>query len=143
MRTAILTLAVALIGCATIVSGSHQDIVVSSNPSGAVFEVRNRNNIMVERGETPATIRVDRAKFPYWPQRYRVTMTRGLVERHSLHGTKVNGWYWGNLLFGGPFGLWILDPMTGAAFSFDELLHEDFEPHAPIEPTRSDATTSE
>ena len=114
-------------GCATIVSGTHQDIVVSSNPPGAYFEVRNRDDVMVERGETPSTITVDRAKRPYWPQRYRVTMTYNLVERHSVHGTRMNGWFFWNVILGGLFGMLLVDPMTGAAFAFDELWHEDFE----------------
>lgn len=32
----------------------------------------------------------------------------------------INGWYLGNLLFGGLLGWVIIDPITGAMYKFDE-----------------------
>ena len=34
-------------------------------------------------------------------------------------GSKVEGWYWGNILFGGLIGMIIVDPATGAMYKLD------------------------
>lgn len=113
-------------GCATIVSGTDQEVVVSSNPSGASFEVKNRDRVMVATGETPSTITVARAKSAFRSERYLVTIKNGTDERLQLQRATTNGWWFGNIIFGGPLGM-ILDPMTGAAFAFSKVWFEDFE----------------
>jgi hypothetical protein len=38
---------------------------------------------------------------------------------------KLNGWYFGNIIFGEPLGLLIIDPATGAMFKLEtEFLNE-------------------
>lgn len=34
--------------------------------------------------------------------------------------TSVDGWYWGNFLFGGLIGFLIVDPVTGAMFKVND-----------------------
>jgi len=33
---------------------------------------------------------------------------------------RLNPWFWGNLLFGGPIGLFIVDPVTGAMWKMKD-----------------------
>ncbi|MCH9698173.1 MAG: PEGA domain-containing protein [Gammaproteobacteria bacterium] len=95
-----------LFGCATIVSGTTQNIAVSSNPTGAT--------IVVEPGQyqntfTPASMELERDGGPY-----RVTISHEGYEPYKVTlKTSTNGWLWGNLLLGGLIGI-IVDSSTGA-----------------------------
>jgi hypothetical protein len=42
----------------------------------------------------------------------------------------INGWYFGNLLFGGLIGFLIVDPATGAMWSLDEGVYANLSPIA-------------
>lgn len=108
----LLLIIVALAGCATIMSGKTQEVMITSTPSDA--------NVIIERsiagtsetafsGVTPVTAEL-RRKYEY-----RMTVEMDGYEPASTtleNGT--NGWIWGNLLFGGVIGL-IVDFSNGAA----------------------------
>jgi len=108
----LLLVALFLSGCATIISGQHQDIAISSSPAQAQVKVeRTGNNAMITawEGTTPASLSL-RRKYSYL-----LTLTLDgyqPVEMGLENG--MNGWVWGNLLFGGIIGL-IVDFSNGAA----------------------------
>src|SRR6266566_2573403 len=87
--------AVALCSCASIIHGAHQDVGVSSNPTGAQVSVDGQI-----KGTTPVVANLTRKDnhivrselAGYKP--YETTVTR-----------KVRGWVWGNIVFGGLIGL--------------------------------------
>lgn len=94
--------------CASIIHGSKQEISVDSEPSGAKVTAKLRG---FNLGTTPALITLKRKESPmilrfekegYEP--VEVTMTRG-----------VDGWIFGNIIFGGIIGL-IVDFSNGAAY---------------------------
>lgn len=92
--------------CATIVSGSKQNVKFASNPSSAKIFIDE-----VEVGKTPFEIKLARKsehqvliKLEGY-QTYQTTLTK-----------KFNGWFVGNILIGGLIGL-IIDPITGAMYN--------------------------
>jgi PEGA domain len=97
---------VALSGCATIMHGAHQDVGISSSPTGASVSIDN-----VEKGKTPLVASLKRSDnhivkielAGYQP--FEATIT------HS-----VSGWAWGNLVFGGLIGL-AVDGISGGIYT--------------------------
>jgi hypothetical protein len=96
-----------VIGCATIISGRNQDLPVISNPSGARVIVNGVQQ------QSPCTLVLDR-KQPM----YQVRVEKDGYEPVEITLRKgVNGWIWGNLLFGGIIGV-IVDLCTGSVHKF-------------------------
>lgn len=106
MLLALMLIVFAINGCATIISGSTQNIEVNSTPSGAVVTA-DPGGLKVT---TPGKLILKREKGPY-----KVTFTLDGYEPYSVMlTTGSNGWVWGNLLLGGIVGL-IVDSYTGAS----------------------------
>jgi uncharacterized protein YceK len=95
----------ALSGCATIIHGTHQDVGISSTPTGAEVWVDN-----IKMGETPVIAKLRRKDTHvvklvlngYQP--YETTVTRS-----------VSGWVFGNIIFGGLIGLGV-DAISGSIY---------------------------
>ena len=95
-----------LSGCASIVSGTRQEVRVNSAPSGATVKVDDSIS-----GRTPTTltlsarqshkVRIELAGY----KPYEVTLTQ-----------KLNGWLFGNIFFGGLIGI-VIDLSDGAAYA--------------------------
>ena len=98
--------AVVLCSCASIIHGTHQDVGISSNPTGAQVSVDGQ-----VKGATPIVanltrkdnhiVRIELAGY----KPYETTLTR-----------KVSGWVWGNIVFGGLIGL-AVDAINGALYN--------------------------
>lgn len=95
-----------LSSCATIISGSKQNVSFTSEPSSAKIFIDE-----VEVGQTPFELKLERKsehevmiKLDGY-QTYQTTLTK-----------KFNAWYFGNILIGGLIGL-IVDPITGAIYN--------------------------
>jgi PEGA domain len=95
----------ALASCASIIHGTHQDVGISSVPTGAQVTVDN-----LQSGNTPMVAKLTRKdnhivriSLPGY-QPYDLTLTRG-----------VSGWVWGNLVFGGLVGL-AVDAIDGGMY---------------------------
>jgi len=87
--------AIAASGCATIVGGGgKQQLTFNSEPSEATVTVQGK--VM---GKTPLTVTVDRAKNQV------VTIEKeGYKPFTTQLSTHMNGWFWGNIVFGGLLG---------------------------------------
>jgi len=99
-------LALLIIGCATIIHGTRQNIAVSSVPSGAEVIVKG-----VHMGTTPAVIELKRNE-------------SNIILRFEKEGYEpvevalnrsVDGWIAGNIIFGGLIGL-AVDFISGGAY---------------------------
>lgn len=110
MRKSIISCSLALTllmsSCATVMSGSKQNVKFDSNPGAASIFIDE-----VEVGKTPFEIKLTRKsehtvliKLEGY-QTYQTTLTK-----------KLNGWIFGNILVGGLIGL-IIDPITGAMYN--------------------------
>lgn len=104
-------LGLVLAGCATVMSGSYQDVRVTSTPSGAQVSIQRAAGsemAAVWQGTTPAVASLER-KHSYV---LRVVLD-GYRPVETTLETGTNGWIWGNLLFGGVVGV-AVDLSTGA-----------------------------
>lgn len=91
--------------CASIMHGTHQDVGISSAPTGAAITIDN-----LRSGNTPVIAKLTRKdnhivriEMPGY-QPIDLTLTRS-----------VSGWVWGNVAFGGLFGL-AVDAIDGGMY---------------------------
>ena len=109
---------VLLSGCASIVDGGPRTVQVSSDPPGAKLTIFNKMGKEVCVQTTPATISLKRAKGYFSGEDYKLVFEHADYYPYETHiKSKVNGWYFGNLGFGGLIGFLIVDPATGAMFT--------------------------
>lgn len=126
-----------LSGCATILSGSTQTIAVNSEPDGASTTITNAAGEKVHVGTTPFTVTLKRGAGYFRPETYKVTFEKpGFAPREIEISGTLNGWYIGNIVFGGLIGMIAVDPVTGAMFTLPDTVKGTLEAPKP-------ATTSE
>ena len=126
--------AVVLTGCASIVSKSEYPVAITSNPTGADFTVKRANGLPIASGVTPATITLAASDGYFKPAKYTVEFRRKGVLQSVPLTAKVDGWYFGNILFGGLIGLLIVDPATGAMWSLKDTAIATFQQTADAAP---------
>ncbi|USD62145.1 hypothetical protein J4N45_05020 [Vibrio sp. SCSIO 43140] len=104
-----------LSGCATIVSKDTYPLNIASQPTQARYEIKNEDGTTIDQGTTPSTITLNASNGFFDGADYTITYTKDGFEpvTHTIT-SKVDGWYVGNILFGGFIGLLIVDPATGA-----------------------------
>lgn len=107
-----------LSGCASIVSKSDWPVTISSSHPGVAFTVLNENGVAVANGATPTTITLSASDGYFDGADYRVETPGGVTPLNS----QLNGWYIGNIVFGGLIGLLIVDPATGAMWRLPEVV---------------------
>lgn len=125
MRSTILLLILAtLTGCASIVSNSTYPVTFDSNPTGAYITISDENGNMIYKGSAPMTLTLDASDVIsdgfFDPSTYDVEAS---LAGHNPGRTSISagldGWYIGNILFGGLIGFLIVDPLTGAMWRLD------------------------
>lgn len=134
--------ALALSGCASIFSGTTQNVAIRTTP-GAKFAVTNSYGSQVASGtvgeDATAQINLVRSVGYFSPNAYKVKLSKlGYKPQTVSVDPGVNGWYFGNLLFGGFVGMVIVDPLTGAMFRMVPTTDE-----ALLEPTGEDLAALE
>ena len=116
-----------LTGCASIVGQASQTVHCSSQPSRAAFTVTNADGETVASGTTPMDVQLKAGAGYFKAADYTVTFagadgaTREVKIKRGL-----NGWYFGNILFGGLIGMLVVDPLTGAMWNLEDSVHGDF-----------------
>lgn len=112
--------------CASIVSKSSYPISINSNPSEAKITIVDKKGIEVFQGKTPATLKLEAGSGFFSKARYQVRFEKDGYDVKTVPVEfKLDGWYFGNILFGGLIGLLIVDPATGAMYKLDtEFLNE-------------------
>lgn len=121
MRNAIAAFSVlALSGCASIVSKSDALVGFRSTPPDATVEVINKAGVSVFKGVTPTSTTLSKRRGFFQGETYAVVYTKpNFDDQRFILDTQVSGWYFGNILLGGLIGMLIVDPATGAMWSFD------------------------
>jgi hypothetical protein len=108
-------------GCASIVDGGPQTLAIKSNPSEAklvVYDMRKGEAIL--NATTPYTATLNRGSGYFKPAKYKVVVDKqGYESKEYMIEGNVNGWYLGNLLFGGLIGFLVVDPLTGAMYKLE------------------------
>ncbi|MCP9234628.1 hypothetical protein [Lewinella sp. JB7] len=106
--------------CASIVSKSNYPVVIDSTPSGARITITDKKGVDVYRGNTPATVKLKSGSGFFSKAQYVVNFEmEGYDSGMVPIEYKLDGWYFGNILFGGLIGLLIVDPATGAMYKLD------------------------
>lgn len=112
--------ALSLSGCASIISGKTQTMTFQSTPELSDITILNRDGKKIHVGKAPVTVSLNRGAGFFVPERYTVIFEKEGYEKKEIKVTSsVNGWYVGNILFGGILGLLIIDPATGAMYSLN------------------------
>jgi len=109
-----------LSGCASIISGKTQTMTFQSTPDLSDITIINRDGKKIQVGKAPVTVSLNRGAGFFVPERYTVIFEKeGYEKKEITVCSSVNGWYVGNILFGGILGLLIIDPATGAMYSLN------------------------
>jgi hypothetical protein len=118
--------------CCSIVGKSCYPVTISSNPPGANFILKKNNGLAMATGVTPATISLNSSDGYFKPAKYVVEFSRKGVTQTVPLNASITGWYFGNLLFGGLIGLFIVDPATGAMWKLDDSVIATFNQTASL-----------
>ncbi len=115
---------VLLSGCASIISSSDWPVAIASTPDAASFTVTNKNGTKIHSGTTPQTVTLKSGAGFFESEKYTLHFIKdGFQEKTASLDTNMNGWYFGNLLFGGIIGMLIIDPATGAMYKLPEKMN--------------------
>ncbi|MBL8404776.1 MAG: hypothetical protein JNL16_09570 [Dechloromonas sp.] len=121
MKKALIAIAIAtsLSGCATIIGSTTQPLTIKSTPEGANVVVINRAGEKIHSGVAPMTVTLNRGAGYFKPEIYTIKFDKeGYESKEVVVTGQVNGWYFGNIIFGGLIiGMLIVDPNTGAMYS--------------------------
>jgi hypothetical protein len=106
--------------CASIVSKSKYDVRLSSSPDDATVQVFDRDGREIFNGKTPTQVVLKCGSGYFRKATYTVKYTKpGFLSKEVIINADINGWYFGNLVFGGLIGFLIVDPATGAMYKLD------------------------
>ena len=113
-HVAIIFMLASLIGCATLFTGTSEDISINSIPGGATIVVE-RGNIVVFEGTTPTLAKLRRGKD------YKITLSLEGYKPKTIHLPKggISKAAFLNLL---SIPMWGIDFLTGALYRFDNKL---------------------
>ncbi|WP_022947121.1 hypothetical protein [Methylohalobius crimeensis] len=115
-----------LTGCASIVSDNRYPVTFSTNPSGAEVTIRDENHRTVHRGVTPFTVTLAASDGYFDGMDYTASFQKPCYQPTEVpHNSRLDGWYVGNLIFGGLLGLIIVDPATGSMWRLQDSAHAD------------------
>ena len=129
ITAAIISTAMLTTGCASIVSDSQWPVSVTSTPNHAEYTIRNEDGVTVASGTTPNTVILSSGAGYFDGETYRIHYSKdGYGASDRTVDSSLNGWYFGNLLFGGVIGLAIVDPATGAMWKLPANAHADLSP---------------
>jgi uncharacterized protein YceK len=117
----ILASTILLSGCASIVSKSQYPVSINSYPDGATVTVMNKSGITVLKAKTPTTVTLKASRGFFQPESYTLTYEKdGYQKQITTISAGLDGWYVGNIIFGGLIGILIVDPATGAMWRLDD-----------------------
>ena len=106
-------------GCASIVNSGSRDISIRSQPEGAsVTIVKADTGVTVMKGTTPMSVFLSPKRGYFKGQSYNLKIELpGYTTAEVAINSKISGWYFGNIVFGGLIGMLIVDPATGAMWN--------------------------
>ena len=116
------------VGCASIICGSTQLVQFTSSPDQAQLELISKRGQVIHRGRTPFLMELKRGRGYFLGADLTVRAhADAYTDKEVPIPSNLCGWYWGNILFGGLIGMLIVDPLTGAMFTFPEQVHLNLE----------------
>jgi hypothetical protein len=111
-------LTISLVGCASILDGSTKHVSVKSEPSDAKVTVFDKSGQAIQTQQTPAILTLKSGRGYFLGAHYHLVLEKAGYQKAELDlSPTLNGWYLGNVIFGGLIGLLIVDPATGAMYT--------------------------
>jgi len=108
-------------GCASIVSKSNYPVAINSVPDGATITITAKNGQQIYKGKTPTTVTLKSGAGFFTGASYIVKFEKpGYEPQTAFIERQLDGWYIGNVLFGGLIGFLIVDPATGAMWKLPD-----------------------
>lgn len=110
--------AVCLSGCASIVSGTSQEIKVVTNPPGASCALEREGGVIARVEQTPGGVTIKKTK-------HDITLKcnkEGYQEATYLNHSGAEGATFGNMVLGGGIG-WAIDSASGADNKYDGVVN--------------------
>ena len=112
--------------CATIVSKSKYPVTIDSTPKGADVTIPNRRGDQIFSGKTPTIVKLKSGAGFFTNAKYAIKISKdGFTSKTVELRATLNGWYAGNIIFGGLVGLIIVDPLTGAMYRMPSTIKVD------------------
>jgi hypothetical protein len=117
--TGLLLLPLLFTGCSSIVDGgSDNHVKISSHPTSVKLSIYDKNGKAVATNSTPVDLVLKRRHGYFNGEDYKMVFEAPGYYPYEVHVvSKLDGWYFGNILFGGLIGLVIVDPATGAMYT--------------------------
>lgn len=110
--------------CASIVSKNTYPVNIQSTPSNAGFTVKDASGSIIHQGVTPSVVNLKASAGFFKPASYVLTFNKSgqSTRTHQISAT-MDGWYLGNILFGGIIGMLIVDPATGNMWAMEKSIN--------------------
>jgi hypothetical protein len=109
--------------CASIVSKSYYPLSINSTPSEANFTILNNKSQVFFTGKTPQVVELKASSGYFKKATYMIRFELDGYDSKIIPVTStLDGWYFGNIVFGGLIGLLVVDPATGAMFKLNQLM---------------------
>ena len=104
-------------------SKSIYPVTFDSNPTGANIVITDKSGNRMFEGRTPATLTLSASRGFFQPAVYHIEASmQGYGTGRTTLSAGLDGWYIGNILFGGLIGMLIVDPATGAMWKLDDRI---------------------
>lgn len=111
--------------CASIISDNTYPVVVRVEPADAQLNITDRKGREVFNGKAPTIVYLKAGTGYFARQKYQMTLSKdGYNSTAHFVKFKLDGWYFGNIVFGGLIGFLIVDPLTGAMWRIDNSYYD-------------------
>lgn len=108
-----------LSSCASIINSSSQEIFFTYNTNNVKLKIKDiNNNTVFENVNNQSVIELDRNRGYFKKQTYTIeAQKKGFLPQTYILRPKISNWYlFGNLGFGGIWGWFLIDPLTGGMY---------------------------
>ena len=111
-------------GCASVMCGSEKTVNIKSHPTGTNFTIKDAKGNVVVEDVAPTNVTLKRGGGWFKAADYKITFEKEGCKKVTVpinQGIET-GWYFGgNILIGGLIGWFIVDPLTGAMYSIEDV----------------------
>lgn len=106
-------------------------MAIDTRPSGAEFVITNEDGVAVHSGTTPATVVLKSGAGYFNGETYNIFCEKDDESVDYLLNSEMDGWYIGNIIFGGLIGFLIVDPATGSMWKLPDTVHINMDGSTP------------
>ncbi|MEM9737139.1 MAG: hypothetical protein AAF908_11125 [Pseudomonadota bacterium] len=138
MRFIIAFLALTASGCATVLTGTTQEIAITTEPTGADCILTREGAEIAKAAPTPQTVTIEKARADIAV----ACALEGFTDATGTLTSSIQDATYGNILAGGIIGA-AVDSSTGASRIYPESLNLVFEPLPEAEPGTEPEPTAE